>query len=1002
MRRHALGQHWVDNPVLVSIIFLQLLIAPSIFAVQLLPTASGGALPGFETSLIPSSGLPESQGFRVGWRNIPSNRTLGVKPQFRANGQATTLVASTNWSGYAVSTGGQVTHIEATWVVPTVDPSSPKPAYSSTWIGIGGYSDSSLIQAGTEQDVGLSGNANYYAWYELLPAYEISLFSVSAGDTINASITYGGSSVWTITLSDQTSGRNTSFAVSYQSTFSSADWIHEATSLCTSQTSCTVQTLTQTSDAVFSSAYATVGSDTGQIGYFSDIQIVMDDGSGSLHIAADPGCLPSEDRFVVSYTDKLLQTPVLVNCQLDSTQFQTFTAAQGTTITLSYYIYDGYSSTIYGLGATIRPSGSSGVTYSDSAHDTTVAVPSGYSYQTRSFTIPNSDLGMYDWKFDLWSSTPGFSARFTTSGWSNGDLLVTSTGPTQTMISGVDSGYGYVSPYCPSPIGCSLPIGQNVSVIATPLPGWRFTRWSTQWGVSCSTNPCTFSMPNTKVTLFALFFQTSTTTTMTVSYAIAGGGNPSAPVFNYVKGGAQKSIILTSNPTPISVDISTPWSVSPNPLTGSSLSEEWGSNQTLSGRSSNTTLVFTFYHQYLLAVNLNGHGTNVLSSGGWYDSGLSVPIVIAGDSSSNSSNTRYLYGGARGSGLGSYIGSSATFTVTINAAITESISWQTQYILTVALNGYGTPTPVSGTWENSSTVIPVTISSDGSNSSGTRHVISGISGSGSGSYSSSTQGQTRFSVTMNAPITETATWATQYSLIMTSNPVGAGILTAGPAWLNSGSSAAIAANAAKGYAFSSWNGTGNGSYSGLNDPSSVTMNGPVNETANFHPLIAISLNSGWNLISLPIVPNSTSITSILKAQVATNNVVSVWSYTTSGWVSFTPPAGGSLKTMADGVGYWVLMRRNDTLYVDGYVVPPGSAPPSYSLSQGWSLVGFKPEPTVQSESVGQYLSSINGKYDPNNVWVYASTGWVRANTNYMLQPGQAMWILMTAPATIKP
>jgi len=76
----------------------------------------------------------------------------------------------------------------------------------------------------------------------------------------------------------------------------------------------------------------------------------------------------------------------------------------------------------------------------------------------------------------------------------------------------------------------------------------------------------------------------------------------------------------------------------------------------------------------------------------------------------------------------------------------------------------------------------------------------------------------------------------------------------------------------------------------------------------------------------------------------------------------------------------------------------------YSLVQGWNLVGFKPEPAVQNETVGAYLSSITGNYNVNNVWVYdnSSQSWIRADSSYMLQPGQGMWVLMTASATLRP
>jgi hypothetical protein len=74
--------------------------------------------------------------------------------------------------------------------------------------------------------------------------------------------------------------------------------------------------------------------------------------------------------------------------------------------------------------------------------------------------------------------------------------------------------------------------------------------------------------------------------------------------------------------------------------------------------------------------------------------------------------------------------------------------------------------------------------------------------------------------------------------------------------------------------------------------------------------------------------------------------------------------------MIDGYGYWIYMRRADTLHVAAYVIFPGSLPPSYSLGAGWNLVGFKPQPTTTTKTVSAYLASIDTRYDHNNVWVF--------------------------------
>jgi hypothetical protein len=52
-------------------------------------------------------------------------------------------------------------------------------------------------------------------------------------------------------------------------------------------------------------------------------------------------------------------------------------------------------------------------------------------------------------------------------------------------------------------------------------------------------------------------------------------------------------------------------------------------------------------------------------------------------------------------------------------------------------------------------------------------------------------------------------------------------------WRNSGASVSISAVPANGYSFTNWTGSGAGSYSGSNNPASITMRGPITETATF-------------------------------------------------------------------------------------------------------------------------------------------------------------------------
>jgi hypothetical protein len=133
---------------------------------------------------------------------------------------------STNWSGYVdVGTGARFTGITGTWTVPTVGP-SPSSA-SSTWVGIDGDTNSSLIQAGTEQDWSPQGVV-YYAWYEMLPAVSIELGAVQPGDRVTVDIVKDGPGTWSITVDDSTEGSLWTGSVAYSAPEASAEWIEEA------------------------------------------------------------------------------------------------------------------------------------------------------------------------------------------------------------------------------------------------------------------------------------------------------------------------------------------------------------------------------------------------------------------------------------------------------------------------------------------------------------------------------------------------------------------------------------------------------------------------------------------------------------------------------------------------------------------------------------------------------------------------------------------------------
>jgi hypothetical protein len=148
---------------------------------------------------------------------------------------------STNWFGYnrgALEPGGALFHaITGSWVVPRVSQHAKHQAeYSSDWIGIGGgcdnsscsVTDSSLIQTGTEQDVGQGGRASYSAWWEVIPAPSTPIgMKVHPGDHMHAALTMTAPNVWKIAIKDITHHESFSTTVPYSSTMGSAEWIEE-------------------------------------------------------------------------------------------------------------------------------------------------------------------------------------------------------------------------------------------------------------------------------------------------------------------------------------------------------------------------------------------------------------------------------------------------------------------------------------------------------------------------------------------------------------------------------------------------------------------------------------------------------------------------------------------------------------------------------------------------------------------------------------------------------
>jgi len=176
---------------------------------------------------------------------------------------------------------------------------------------------------------------------------------------------------------------------------------------------------------------------------------------------------------------------------------------------------------------------------------------------------------------------------------------------------------------------------------------------------------------------------------------------------------------------------------------------------------------------------------------------------------------------------------------------------------------------------------------------------------------------------------------------------------------------------------------------------------PVNQS------YAIDLVAGWNLISLPLIPDSSAIATVLTGV----TVDSVWNYAApysdDSWSSYFPGAPDDLVTMVDGKGYWVNMNAPAVLIIQGVEMSSGAvAPRSYDVVVGWNFIGFKSiTAKLAGGAVGSYLEALGTNYTLIYAFDAASQSYVTVqsgDTGDTFEPGKGYWIAITADGTIYP
>ncbi len=504
--------------------------------------------------------------------------------------------------------------------------------------------------------------------------------------------------------------------------------------------------------------------------------------------------------------------------------------------------------------------------------------------------------------------------------------------------------------------------GSSQTITATANAGYVFTSWSgtgtgSYSGTTASTS-ITVSAPITEIGNFA------TAPAGTVPIVFLESGLPAGQTwlvtynsvirsatglnitFNVTVGSSALSYaIATVSGTPGTQYVPTPASGTVTP-------------------TAHTTTAVAFATQYYLTMSANpSAGGTVSPASGWQSSGAAVSIGAT-------ANVGYVFSSWSGTGTGSYSGSTASTSITMSAPITEIGNFATAPAGTVPIVFLESGLPAGQTWLvtynsviRSATGLNITFNVT-VGTSALPYSIATVSGTPGTQYVPAPASGT---VTPTAHTTTAVAFTTQYYLTMSANPAAGGTVTPASGWQNAGATPTISAVAGAGYVFSSWSGTGTGSYSGVATSTTVTMSAPITEIGNFATAVSgtvpiVFLESGlpagqaWLVTYNSVIESATGLnitfnvtvgTSALSYSVATVSGTPGTQYVPSPASGTVTPSVHTTTAVAFATQYYLTMSANPS--ADGTVTP----------ASGWQNAGATPTITATA-GAGYVFSSWSG------------------------------------------
>ncbi len=248
-----------------------------------------------------------------------------------------------------------------------------------------------------------------------------------------------------------------------------------------------------------------------------------------------------------------------------------------------------------------------------------------------------------------------------------------------------------------------------------------------------------------------------------------------------------------------------------------------------------------YVRQFKLTV-ASDHGSPAPSVGEhWYDEGEAITVSV-GSPADESGGTRYRCSGWSGTGSIPKEGTSTALIFSITAPSSIEWTWTTQHYLTVKTDPEGLDSPTGEGWYDEGTFAAISVDAlTGGDGVSTRYRFQSWSGDGTVDPSAELT-----TVLVTAPKVATGVFVQQFYLTMSTN---FGTLSPESGWYDADSALSIKATAptmteGDGFVWHGWTGAGEGAYSGIDNPASVTMNGAISETAHWKvdPLLTVVIS----------------------------------------------------------------------------------------------------------------------------------------------------------------